>query len=288
MKSPNQNIIPYVVFMLISPIIGLFNGLIQKKLSLHNKKWILIVFSLLFVSVIHWPSESADGKSNLTIIKENYQNVSFEVFIQDLKSILTFSGRTEYQDPYAHILAMISGSIFGIPFLAIFISGFIYAYCFWGSIIKMIQTYPKQRYSWLFIGFFVFFISLKFLHDFQTIRSWTGLWILFFGAISYYTTGNKKYLWLFFIPPFVHFMYFLIALPSWIVLYFGNRALIYSIVFTLSFFTTIINPSILLNLLRSAPLGADKVQSYLVEDELEKGKNIGYKKITRHRFYDIL
>jgi hypothetical protein len=124
----------------------------------------------------------------------------------------------------------------------------------------------------------------RFVHDMQTVRSWTGLWILFYGALGYYETGGRRNLLIMFIPPLVHVAYFVMAIPVWVVAFLKEKKLVYIALYFLSFFTLIIPQSFLLTQLNKTQAGASKVQSYYVEEKTtfeEQQKAVGGK-----NFYD--
>jgi hypothetical protein len=272
--------------MLLSPFLGVITGLFNKSLTLRAKKWILISFMAFFASVLTTPGPAADANSHLRNVQEHYMDVSFVEFIQGAKATFTFEVLPTYQDLYPHVLAYLTASVLGEPWLFVIFAAIIYAYFYAGSIFRLMQLMPKYRSTWLILGFISLFVIMKFIHDFQTIRSWTGMWVLFYATLSYYHTKKKKYLILAFAPPFIHFSYFIMAIPAWLVLLIRSRPTTFAIIYALSFFTLIIPKGPALSFIASTPLGENKIQGYLLEEEQLK-ENEGVT-VTRNRFYDIL
>lgn len=64
------------------------------------------------------------------------------------------------------------------------------------------------------------------------------------------------------VPPFVHFAYFIMAIPAWIVAIAGNRKKIYTVLYIISFFSLLLTPQMTIPLLKTTQLGQNKVQSY--------------------------
>ena len=96
----------------------------------------------------------------------------------------------------------------------------------------------------------------------QTIRSWTGMWVLFNGVLGYYQTKNKKYILFIIFSPFFHLMYVFIALPALILVFFKSIPRKWVILlYFISFFANI-NTLSVLNLASENQLAESKVNSY--------------------------
>jgi hypothetical protein len=164
-------------------------------------------------------------------------------------------------------LSYLTGAVLGLPqFFFVFVS-FIYAYFFSKSLFRLLRFTSGLKYSWLFYGFVLVFILWKNIEGINTVRTWTGLWVLFYGALSYFETKKKKYLLLMALPPFIHIGYFAMAIPAWIVVVLGKRPLIFALIFALSFFSPIINQGIFLSELEKTEVGQSKIRGYYIEEQ---------------------
>ena len=179
-----------LLFMLVSPTISLIHGL-KGNYGPEFKRRLLIVFITIYGSIITL-SDSQDGVVHWNNVYSHYLDLSFTQFSVELGNILTFNSNTSIHvndDPYIHILSYFTGTVLGLPGLFFVFVSFIYAYFFAGSMIKLFYlTQKKIKYSWTFYGLATVFILWKNIDGINTVRTWTGLWILFYACLSYYQT----------------------------------------------------------------------------------------------------
>lgn len=88
---------------------------------------------------------------------------------------------------------------------------------------------------------------------------------MFYGALHYFDTKERKYLLLIACAPLFHVAYFLMSLPVWAVILLGDRRLLYIIVYTASFFVAVSGNFITENLTKTE-LGEGKVKGYYQEE----------------------
>lgn len=282
----NRKIILNFYIMLISPIFGIISGL--KNTSFQFKRWILVFGITLYGSTID-VNEGNDGFDHLQNVYEHYVGLGFNQFWQELIAILSFAPYHETNgDVYIHVLSYFLGGVMGLPQLFFVVVSFVYAYFFSGAILKILRVIPQNKLSFLFYAFALIFILLKNVEGINTVRTWTGLWILMYAAISYFETKNKKYLFLMLAPPLIHVSYFAMAVPTWIVAIFGTRfKTIYVGVFFISLFFGV-NQTMVLDNLGKTELGESKVQGYYVEDlevhmdSKKKENNAWYLKLMKN------
>lgn len=257
------------LFMFISPTVSLLHGL-RANYDPEFKRRLLIVFITIYGSIITI-SETQDGAVHLNNVYSHYLDLPFPQFAEELGNILTFQNNTSRHvndDVYIHLLSYFTGTILGLPGLFFVFVSFIYGYFFAGSMIKLFYlTREKFKYSWTFYGIATVFILWKNIDGINTVRTWTGLWILFYACLSYYQTKKIKYIFLMFVPPFIHFAYFIMAIPAWIVLTMGVRHKLYIAIFALSFVSVLINPQSFNQELQRTEVGASKVKAYSVDEK---------------------
>ncbi len=265
--SINNKLIIRLLLCFLSPALALLGTLKERSLKL--KKYILVTVVTFYGSTI-FLSVQNDGYGHMMSVKENYTDMSFIDFSEKLIDILLFKPQnTTNDDVYIHVLSYFVGSVIQLPGLFFVFVSFIYAYFFAGSILKVFSYYPKNKKVTLIFYFLaITFVLWKNIDGINTVRTWTGLWVLFYGTISYYETKKSKYILLMMVPPFIHVGYFIMALPVWIVFIFGFRPFIYSIIFSLSFISSFFNQNLVISQLNSSQLGQSKVKSYYVEEQL--------------------
>ena len=200
-----------ILISFISPILGLFFGL--KTLDRKGKHLILTLFGLLYGLTLNFNSGS-DGETHSNGLI-SYYGLGFEDFLNQLYAIIIFKPLPQFSsDVYLHILSSICGSIFESPKLLFTIVGFFYGYLYGFALLNVIRVTKKHKIGIIAVFLIILFVTHRSYENMQTIRSWTGMWILFNGVFGYHSTKQKKYLFLIFSTPLFHFMYLLIVIPA--------------------------------------------------------------------------
>jgi hypothetical protein len=234
---------------------------------LYIKKWVLIIFITISGSLVYL-TETSDGFRYQQGVYEKYLEMTPESFWIHFSDVISFKNvQPLHPDLYYHIIAYIVGSIFNFPKLFFVIISFVFSYFYVGTLFKVIKLVPTFRYNWMFYAFLTCLVLWKGIEGINTVRTWTGLWVLAYGLISYFETKRIKYLFFIFCVPFIHFSYYVMAIPAWLVLFLGSRPKFYSMIFFLSFFISIINPEKATESLSETELGEQKTRSYSVEEE---------------------
>lgn len=258
-----RNLVYGTMLMFVSPFFSLFYGLRSHSRKL--KQWLLILFITVYGSIIIIP-EGADGTRHLENVYVHYVSLSFEQFSYELYRILTFQlNYVTQEDAYIHILSYFTGAILGLPELFFVFVAFIYAYFFSKSMLGLFKYVPRRQLSWLFYGFALVFILLKNIEGVNTVRTWTGLWVLFYGALRYFETKEKKYLLLLLLPPMIHHGFYAMSLPVWGVALFGVYPRIFALIFALSFLAPSFSPQSLIKQLETTEVGQQGVRNYYLE-----------------------
>lgn len=253
----------------ISPFLGMVYAI--KTRSKQVIRWSIFAFTVIYGSLFH-KSFLGDGAVHWQAVYDNYQYLSFEVWWNRLLAILRLDP-TYYtnDDPYIHVISYIVGSLFNVPGLFFVAVALVYAYFFSGAIVKLLSYVRWDlKYNKFY---FLFFLTLLILWEapylMQTVRTWTGMWVLIYAVISYYETKKSKYLLLALTPPLIHVGYFVMAVPAWIVLFTGFRnPKVYFIIFVLSiFFSNVVEQSGFTEQISQTELGASKTKSYYTGDD---------------------
>lgn len=250
----------------ISPVVTLWHALRLNGFAL--KRWVLTITIAAYGSVI-FLSEMADGYDHRQNVYDHYVGLPIEQFIAEFFNIMTFRSNDDpsvQSDVFIHLLSYFVAEVIQLPGLFFVFVSLIYGYFFSGGILKVLRYVPKFRDARLLYGFVVVLILWKNVEGINTVRTWTGLWILFYASISYFETHKRKYLILLLIPPFVHLGYFVMILPVFAVIAFGPRPLLYSVLFAASFTTTLFSQKRIVSQLQQTEVGKEKVRNYFVED----------------------
>lgn len=212
--------------------------------------------------------QGSDGVRHLLLVYEHYVGLSFENFLIDLWNTIALKETTNFgiRDPYKHIVSYLVGGVLGMPWLFFTVVAFVYGYFFTGSLLEIFKHTQWSRLNYVLLGFAALMFIIKNIEGVNTVRTWTGMWVLVYACLRYYDTRQLRYILLMLMPPLIHVGYFVMVLPALAVLVFGNRPLLYTGLFVVSSFTTIVNPGTAVEALSVTDRGAQQVRSYYREE----------------------
>ena len=288
MSSLQQNIKYHFILFFISPVLGLVYGLKSKSLAYMRLSifGFVVIYGSLFNS-----SFLGDGAVHWDNVYNHYQYLDFSVFWSELLDIMSLDHSREVNDdPYIHILSYFVGTILNAPGLFFVFVGAVYGYFYSGVMVKIIGYINwKSKYNKFY---FIFFLAMLVLWIFplkmQTVRTWTGMWVLLYAILSFHETRKKKYLLLALMPPLIHIGFLALAFPIWIVLFSGFRTpKIYFIVFILSiFFSNALQQTGFNSIASQTSVGTSKIKAYNVDDaRIERSTNKMEEASSNTRFY---
>jgi hypothetical protein len=260
----NRITLPYILFSTISPVIGLYFSI--KDLTWRQLKWPLIIFVTWFGATINLP-ESADSFRHQQMVENYYVDFTFSDFLDRSVRILNLSPAEDTNDDmYIHIISYISGGIIGVPRLFFAIVAFVFSYFYITALSKILVWDAEVKKTLLFYGIIVMFIIYRGIDNMQTVRTWTGAWILFNGVFGYHQTKKIKYLFLILLAPMVHSAFLLMALPAFIVIFVRWLPPYFFIVFYIISFFISVSPTGILDQISESDLGKSKVDAYYREN----------------------
>ena len=241
--------------------------------SQRYRHWLLTVFVTMYgatIIIVYDPTgEGSDGVRHLLLVYEHYVGMSFSQFLSDLWLVLTLQNASHHgiSDVYKHVVSYFVGGVLGAPQLFFTVVAFVYGYFFTGSLLEIFRHVKWHRLNYVIFSLAALLFLVKNIEGINTVRTWTGLWVLVFACLKYYDTRNPKYIFLMLLPPFIHFGYFLMLIPALIVLLIGNRPKTYALLFVVSSATTFTNPGDIADLVETTEKGARAFSSYLVEEQ---------------------
>lgn len=197
----------------------------------------MMIFILTVVYGLTMPyGEKSDFYAHKTMVSEVYFDMTFTTFFSDIINILTFELSSSSSDLYKHFISFISGAVFHSEVVFVLIVSIVYAYFFSGALALILDklSFRNQRQKYVFVLLFLMFFINKNVEGITTVRTWTGLWVLCYSLLMYWKTKKHKYALMLLLPPLIHFAYFVIALPVYTLLVFGNRVRIVTIIFVAS------------------------------------------------------
>ena len=142
MKNYRQ--IYYFLLFMVSPVVGLFFGLLSKSKKIIQLSIFLFTFffgSLLTFEVMGGQkgvNTGSDGAIHLNKIFDVYQNRDFAWFLKSSGNLLSLDSDA-YLEPFPHILGYIFGSVLGVPGALFWGVGLFYGYFYSRSIVKLLS-----------------------------------------------------------------------------------------------------------------------------------------------------
>ena len=237
------------------------------------KHWLLTAFVTVYGATIaiHYDpaGKGGDGVRHLGLVYDYYVGMSFTQFVTDLWSVLTFqlASNPGIRDPYKHVVSYLTGGFLGLPWLFFPVIAFVYGYFFTGSLLEIFRRIRWKHLNYVILGFAAILFLVKNIEGVNTVRTWTGLWVLVYACLRYYDTRKARYILLMLLPPFIHYGYFIMVLPALAVLVLGNRPRLYAAIFVLSSLTTFFNPGDIVDVVSTTERGAAAVSGYFVEEQ---------------------
>jgi hypothetical protein len=285
-----QNIKYHLLLFLISPVLGLVYGIKTK--SKRYIRWSIFLFVVIYGSLFN-SSFLGDGAVHWENVYQHYVNLDFSIFWERLMDILVLShGPETNDDPYIHILSYFVGTLIGSPGLFFVFVAIVYAYFYSGVMVKLMSYVNwKSMYNKFYFTFFLVMLVLWiFPLKMQTVRTWTGMWVLLYAILSYHETKKKKYLLLALAPPLIHIGFLALAVPIWFVLFSGFRnPKVYFIVFLVSVvISNTVKQTSFSQFASQTEVGASKVDGYTLDDErTERNASKFAEKVDNTRFYKL-
>jgi hypothetical protein len=281
--SAGQRVFYGILLLLISPMFALVHAL-RSNDRLYIR-WILVLFATVYASTFDIEG-IGDGSRHWQKVYDYYVGLPFGQFIADIGDILLFAHNENLKgDLYVHFLSYFVGQILGIPGAFFIIAGFIYGYFFAGSMMKVFHYFPSLTKHFPFFIIALYFITILNLQSMNTVRTWTGFWVLFYGVIQYHDTRRWKYLFLVLSAPFFHIGYFVMALPVWAVVFLPLKRYWIMVVYIASFFVSFVSPQSVVNQLQQLERGEEKVRGYYVEEKASVADRI--QRQSKNRWYKI-
>ncbi|MGB4448634.1 MAG: EpsG family protein [Cloacibacterium sp.] len=226
----------YILLLLfVSPILALFNIL-----KLKNNRDITFFGTLFFgmIGSLYIYKEGNDGFTHRTLLEQDYGDMSLSEFLSQSYDILTFNAGEGTTDFYLHILSFIAGSVFNIPELLHVLAGLVLGYFYTKSVLLVIGDNLQQKKNYILMGLIVLLLLIKSISALNSIRMWTGMWVLFYGTYGWAKTKNIKYFIAILFSMIVHFSYVVIIIPVAISYLIRERKRILVLIYIISFFTS--------------------------------------------------
>lgn len=198
-----------ILLFFFSPVLGLL-ALLKSK-----SEKMLTFFGTLFFGLVGSAFvyvKGTDGESHLELAKSYYSDMSFTGFFIRSYEILTLSATEGATDLYLHILSFVSSSLLGIPELIHVFAGFVLGYFFSKSVLLILKNNLNVKKSYVLLGFIILLLLIKSIGALNSIRMWTGMWVLFYGTYGWVLNKEKKYLFVMLFSVFVHFSYSVIII----------------------------------------------------------------------------
>jgi len=263
------------------------------------RHWLLTAFVTMYgatISIQYDPTgQGSDGVRHLLLVYDHYVGMTFATFLSDLWHVLTFQIASDpgIRDVFKHVISYLVGGVLGQPQLFFTVIAFIYGYFFTGSLLEIFRHFKWRRLGYPILGIAAVLFLVRNIEGVNTVRTWTGLWVLVYACLRYYDTRKSRYALMMLLPPLIHFGYFFMVLPALAVLIFRNHPRLYAAIFLLSSLTTFVNPGDIVEVVSQTERGAASVAGYYVEeqatfeDRVSYAQNVGGRWWNQFRFLGI-
>lgn len=304
MAIAKENLKYHLLIFFFSPVIGLIYSL--RNGSLKTIRWSIFAFTVIYGSLFTFSilgselgskrGEGSDGAVHWNKVYSHYQYLEFSEWWKELLAIMQLDPAFgSYTDPYAHILAYFIGGVLNAPQLFFVGVATVFGYFYSGAIVRIIKYINwSSGYNKFYFTFMVILFTLWCLpSSMQTVRTWTGMWVLVYAVLSYHDTKKWKYLILALCPLFIHFGYTVLGIGVWLVLFSSYRnPKLYFIIFIISLFVSnFVAKSGFNEYATQTELGKSKVKGYYADDERQAEKDQKISKTSRkanfYKSYEI-
>lgn len=270
-----------LVLTLIAPVFGLIYAIKAKRVK--YRYGLLLLFTAFYGFTIYIDPALDGFRARETAITY-YTDMSLPDFITLTKQIITLSSPSwAYNDLYVHFLAFFLIKLLGAPILYFPVVALVYGYFYFGTLLEVRKSVVGKA-TYIFWLFFISLLTWKSLEGMVTVRTYTGMWMLLYGYLKFQRTRKKRYLIFVALPPFVHFGFFVMAIPAYVALLIGPRRILFSLLFAVA----LILPNqgnVLSSAIQQTELGAQKSRSYDVSTGSEIALDIASKQNAEGKIF---
>lgn len=273
----------------VAPVLLLWQA--WKSTSFKYKHYLLTAFITIYgatINIYYDPTGfGGDGVRHLLLVYTHYVGLSFDQFLVELWHTLTFQISTDpgIRDPYKHIISYLTGGVLGWPWLFFTVVAFVYGYFFSGSMLLIFQHLHRSRLNYVLVAFVALLFLTKNIEGVNTVRTWTGLWVLVYACLRYYEKKDWRYIVLMLMPPFIHVGYFIMVIPAVIVLVFGSRPLLYATLFVASSSVNLIPQERFMEAMTVTERSQSQAQSYFREQRIDREAAFQRMRAQEYRWY---
>lgn len=210
--------------------------------------------------------QTSDGYVLKQMIYDHYLDLSSEQWWSEFKQIIMFKPQEGTKgDLFSHIASYLIGNVLRLPSQYFVLVSLLYGW-FYLSSLEAVLTWQGRRYGLIFWSIIVLFVSYRFVDSMQSVRTYTGAWILFYGVIQFYRSHKWKYVVLMLSSVLFHFAFFILVIPA-LVAILARKLPAYAIIsiYIFSFFINLPVDNLILQL-QQTELGQEKVAGYYKED----------------------
>ena len=231
------------------------------------RHWLLTAFMTVYGTTIgigFTPGmrDGPDGVRHLYSAYTRYVDMSPGQFLDGVWNILTLTRGDHQQDLYIHTLSYFVSGVLGQPGLFFTFVAFVYGYFFAGSLVIALRGWRSVQLPIITLLLVVTFLLVKNIEGVNTVRTWTGLWVLVYACLQYHQTRRWRYLLLMACPPFIHIGWAVMAIPAFVVVVFGSRPVLYATLFFASSLTNFLPTGALEAQFNRTEVGANMTRMY--------------------------
>lgn len=232
-KENNQDVAAKIILFLISPFFSLLYSF--RTLNRKSSFWVIfgfcVFFGLAFTVGLDRFEGSGDGITYRALF-ELYKSVSVSEYMQTLSEYFEFDEGAK--DFYADTVSFLVSRITGNYHILFMVYAIVFSFFQLKSLRFFVSNDKCKRLS-LYVFFLFLLFMMNQIFNINGVRFWTAAWIAVYSSLQMFYNGNKRYLFLAALTPFVHGSFFLFLIVVVIALFAGNWKKALLVVFVLSF-----------------------------------------------------
>ena len=194
----------------VSPVLLLW--IIFKCRSEKLSRIAITLFCVAFGLTMEMGNSTSDGIRHIARVEYYYMDMGWSQFLSELGQIFLLKGTpAPVFDPFIHIISFLAGGVAQQPLLLYALSGLVFGWFFSGTVLIALRNLKWAKVTYILAFVIALALLLRGIQYIQSIRMWTGMWIVLYGAFSYCIDRRKSGLVTILFAPLVHFAYLVIV-----------------------------------------------------------------------------
>lgn len=236
MRNIKTVIVNYYLLAFLSPVISLITLLRSghTKLVVPVGTFIMTILGSIYVYV-----PETDGETHRNTVVNYYLDMGIVEFLTAFLQLFFLNNESAppgISDPYLHLLSFLSGSLFGVPELLHVFAAFVYGLIYFNILKILFERITLPKGISLIVLLFAVFLIYRGFSGLNSIRWWSGLWLMLYGFLGYWHYGRKKFIVFIFLALYIHFSFIAFVFPTLSAIWLYKKPKVIMLIWVGSFF----------------------------------------------------